>query len=105
MKDPFDGNILRVKESYYWINEWESLLIPEVCKVNKWVEVHIFDKIETNSEKTEDVLVRIAVGMINKLPICDVNKRFLHENLITNRKAARVKWNVYALKDCKGLPF
>lgn len=91
--------MLPLPEINYWIAS------PKFDKLSIWINTNIVVKTDINSQITEDVLIRIATGMINNLDIPDYYKRLVHLNLIKNRKAARVEWNVYALKNCKGLPF
>lgn len=99
----FDYNnwnwLLPLPETTYWLGN------PKLRRISQWINKNIIVKTDINSQITEDVLIRIATGMINNLSTPDYYKRLMHENLIINRKAARMEWNVYALKNSKGLPF
>lgn len=105
MREPYHANFYSwewlepLPEVSYWLGN------PKLRPVLKWVNEKIILATDINSQKTEDVLVRIATGMINNLDIPDYYKRIIHENLLNNRRAARAEWNVYALKNSKGLPF
>lgn len=106
-RNMFDCYIFKEgKEAVILTNEYESFSnIPEVRALAYWIMNNISDKLNTNSIKTEDVLVRIATGMINKLPVCQINKDFFYENLINYRQIARREWILHALTASNEVPF
>lgn len=78
----------------------------DLKKLTVWINRNISLKTDLISLSTENVLIRIATGMLNNISVLPADIRIkLHINLTNNRKAARQEWNVYALKNSKGLPF
>lgn len=90
---------------YIGTKNGEWLCIDSIFELQEWVDENIFNKIGINSEKTEDVLIRIATGMINNLPVNDKNKTEIHENLIHYRQIMRQEWTLKALTASKECPF
>ena len=57
---------------------------PELQKVNEWVTNNILVNLSRTSDKTLDVLIRIATGMMNK---CNIRKEYLvylQSNMVEN---------------------
>lgn len=110
MKTPIDWSPLILMpntiDKYLLTNEYESLTTEPVKAVITWVHVNIFEKVTINNISSENVLLRIATGMINKLPLCDINRQLLHDNMIKECKQLREKWVVAILsEDNKSIPF
>lgn len=88
-----------------WRSGYESLQTEPVRALNEWVATNVFLKVGTNSIKTEDVLIRIATGMINNLEIERENKDLIYRNLIHYRQIMRQEWTLQSLKAAEELPF
>lgn len=98
--------LLRYTEaSEVWTNEEESLLTEPIRALNEWVVTRIYLKVGINSVKTEDVLIRIATGMINNLKLKQENKDLIYRNLIHYRQIMRQEWLLQSLKAAEELPF
>lgn len=94
-------------DKYLLTNEYESLTTVSVTTTITWIHTNIFEKVTVNSQKTEDVLLRIATGMINNLSLCSVNKTLLHDNMIKESKRLRESWTLTILTNDfnKDVPF
>lgn len=79
--------------------KWEYA--NDICK---WININIMAKIDINNSNTDRVLLRIATGMINKLPWTKEEKIEAQLNLLENWRYAKQEW--YAFKVMKNdLPF